>query len=112
MGLLHNLIITGPDGVRYLVQKIDDVKIAPAESVIAPQPEIIEKTVLTAVSESSEQSSIGHRIRSLRKTKKWSQDELGQRAGVTQVTISRIECGVTEGPHDATIKELLKVLLE
>ena len=93
MGILHNLVIIGPDGMRYLVQKIDEpVNNTP---VITP----------------SEPENVRHKIRSLRKNKKWSQTELGSRAGITQATISRIESGETD-PHDGTIEQLLSVLTQ
>lgn len=97
--MLHNFIIIGPDGVRYRVQKIDEpVKPAPVEA-------------RAGTAAGTESENLRHIIRSLRKIKKWSQTELGIEAGgITQATISRIESGETELPHDGTIEQLLNVL--
>jgi transcriptional regulator with XRE-family HTH domain len=53
--------------------------------------------------------SIGENLRSLRKLRSLGQVELGQRARVSQQTISGIERGHTD-PHPATLRKLAEVL--
>lgn len=53
--------------------------------------------------------SLGHKIKTLRKSKKLSQEKLAEKADLTQQHISRIEKGKTF-PGIATLSKITKVL--
>ncbi len=55
--------------------------------------------------------TIGQRLRELRERKVWTQMDLAARAGVSYVTISRIENGYGDGlPRPSTIQKLAAAL--
>ena len=49
---------------------------------------------------------IGRKIKLLRRTRGFSQDELARRARVTQKSISKIETGVTKNPRGLILKKI------
>ena len=56
---------------------------------------------------STSSSSIATLIRRYRVARGWTQDELGQRAGISMRTISDIERGLSRYPHRDTIQQLI-----
>jgi transcriptional regulator with XRE-family HTH domain len=55
------------------------------------------------------QGRLGQRIRALRKQQKMSQTELAEKAGISLITISRIERGERD-PHVKTLARIAKGL--
>ena len=50
------------------------------------------------------------RVKELREGRGWTQTELAERAGITRVTLSRIENGHTKGIDFDTLDKLAKAL--
>lgn len=53
---------------------------------------------------------VGERIREVRKAKGISQVDLAQKAGTSQVHLSRIETGENDDPHVSMIRKIAKAL--
>jgi transcriptional regulator with XRE-family HTH domain len=53
---------------------------------------------------------VGERLRLLRTSKGWSQDYVAKRAGVTPLTVSRIEIGKRRRPHFTTLNKIADAL--
>jgi transcriptional regulator with XRE-family HTH domain len=53
---------------------------------------------------------VGERLRLIRTSKGWSQDYVARRAGVTPLTVSRIEIGKRRRPHFTTLVKIAKAL--
>lgn len=53
-------------------------------------------------------AALGAAVRSARKTRGWTQDELGERSGLSRPTIARIERG--EDISTATVSKVTKAL--
>jgi len=54
--------------------------------------------------------TLGERLRYTRLRRSLSQAELGQRSGVSPITIARIESGARKEPHPRTIRKLAAAL--
>ena len=54
--------------------------------------------------------NLGKSIRSIRKSKGWSQKDLCDRCGLTQTSLSQIETGYTDMPTRKNIKKICQVL--
>lgn len=55
-------------------------------------------------------SPITLRVRELRQRRRWSQAELGRRAGVASTTVNRIERGETASVTFGTLEKLARAL--
>lgn len=53
---------------------------------------------------------LGHRLRRIRRLKDFTQEELGRLAGVSAVTISRLESGNAEHAYARTVRDLARAL--
>jgi transcriptional regulator with XRE-family HTH domain len=65
---------------------------------------------MTAIPTQSIARQLGHIIRSLRKERQLTGDQLGKQAGLSQSKISKLECGYLPSPETETVANILDIL--